>query len=95
MNKHGSDFELGRSRLKIFVFGAIIPAIASLFFKGTAQSVLTAITLVLFAAAIWTLFKYCRCPHCGKLIFMGVLAIRVCPRCRYDLITGKKAKKAK
>ena len=32
---------------------------------------------------------------CGKIIFMGVLAITDCPNCKRNLTTGKKSKKNK
>ena len=34
-----------------------------------------------------------RCPSCGKVIFFGVLAVKSCPRCHRNLVTGKKMKK--
>ena len=34
-----------------------------------------------------------RCPNCGKVIFFGVLAVKSCPRCHRNLVTGKKMKK--
>ena len=37
----------------------------------------------------------CRCPHCSKAVFGGVLVIRVCPNCKRDLYSGGKVKKSK
>ena len=30
------------------------------------------------------------CPHCGKRIVNGVLVLKVCPKCKHSLVTGKK-----
>lgn len=95
MNKHGSDFEHGRDLLTKLIVASTVAAIASLFFTGTVQVVFVAITCLFFAGAIWAMVKYCRCPHCGKVIFMGALSIRQCTRCKHDLFTGKKYKKSK
>ena len=37
----------------------------------------------------------CRCPSCGKRIINGVLVLDTCPRCKRNLYTGEKPKKAK
>ena len=37
----------------------------------------------------------CRCPNCGKVIFLGVLAVNTCPRCKRSLVTGNKVKKSR
>ena len=90
-----SDFEYGRTRVKYTMVIAVLTVIAALFFDDTAKLALELTSLVFFALSIYTLVKYCRCPHCGKVIVLGVLAIRQCPRCKHDLITGKKMKKSK
>ena len=46
-------------------------------------------------AIIYVDIKYCRCPNCGKVILLGVLAINTCPRCKHSLTTGKKVKKGR
>ena len=50
-------------------------------------------TCVLFATALVCMLTYCCCPNCGKVIFFGVLAVKSCPRCHRNLVTGKKMKK--
>ena len=52
-------------------------------------------TIVLFIASIVIIVRECRCPYCGKIIFLGVLAVTACPKCRRNLTTGKKTKKTK
>ena len=35
---------------------------------------------------------YCRCPSCGRIVFMGMMKVTVCPSCHRDLNTGAKVK---
>lgn len=46
--------------------------------------------VILFGITIYVIVKFCRCPHCGKVIFMGLLKIQKCPSCHRNLVTGKK-----
>ena len=52
-------------------------------------------TLLLFAAMVFIIVRDCRCPYCGKIIFLGALSATHCPRCRRSLTTGKKYRKSK
>lgn len=38
------------------------------------------------------IMKWARCPWCGASLLRGLFKIKVCPKCRRDLITGKKKK---
>lgn len=95
MNRFESDFAYGRDRVKKFIIGATVACIITLFTQEYYQLFFMGITVICFVGAIYTLVKYCRCPHCRKIIFFGVLALRQCPRCKRNLFTGQKMKKAK
>ena len=97
MKAYTNDFVYGRDRVKYMVIAAVVSCVLSLVvsFNPNLQLVFTVLTIVLFVASIYTMVKYCRCPSCGKIIFLGVLTIKVCPRCKRSLITGKKVKKSK
>ena len=97
MNKYENDFVYGRDRLKkLLIFTAIGCAISLLTPKYSyVQLAFMCMTCVLFATALVCIFKYCRCPNCGKVIFFGVLAVKSCPRCHRNLVTGKKMKTGK
>ena len=69
------------------VIGKFVSPYMQLFFAGA--------TVILFIATIVIIVRQCRCPHCGKVIFMGVLAVTACPNCKRNLTTGKKTKKTK
>ena len=97
MKIYTNDFVYGRDRVKLMVIAAAVCCIMSLLASTypMAQMVLTILTILFFVATIYTMIKYCRCPHCGKVIFFGVLTIKACPNCKRSLITGKKVKKSK
>ena len=87
-------FEYGRNISKYLVIFAIVLCVLSLLVpQGTyVQIVIIAATLALTIATFVVLYKYCRCPYCGKRIMIGVLRVTVCPRCRRSLTSGKKIK---
>ena len=97
-NLGGSNYESARSRLKTVMLAAIFACAGSLL---TPQNFIqlklffTVATLILFATIIYIIVRECRCPHCGKIIFLGALSATHCPRCRRSLTTGKKQKKSK
>ena len=97
MNRADNDFVYGRGLVKKLLIGAVVCCVLSLVMpqQSYLQIALIALTAVIFFTTIACLIKYCRCPHCGKIIFFGVLAVTQCPRCKHSLITGKKMKKSR
>ena len=100
MNNHyENSFVHGRELAKNFVIGTCVGCVLSVIsmIRGTQllQLMLMAFTLVCMGCTIYVMYKYCKCPHCGKHINMGLLAVEECPRCRRNLVTGKKGKKKK
>ena len=97
MNVYENDFVYGRRILKGAMAAAVVCCLATLIVPNGSSLYLTflVLTLAAFAMAAVVIYKYCRCPHCGKVIFLGVLSITTCTRCKHDLITGKKVKKSK
>ena len=99
MSKLGeSDYESARSRLRTVMIASAVACAGSLL---TPQSFIqlkmffTVATLILFATIVYIIVRECRCPHCGKIIFMGALSATHCPRCKRSLTTGKKQKKSR
>ena len=92
-----SDYEAAKGRLRSVMLAAAMACAGSLL---TPQSYLplkmffTVATVVLFAALVFIIVRECRCPHCGKIIFLGALSATHCPRCRRSLTSGKKQKKS-
>ena len=94
----GNSYELAKGRLRTIMIAAVLACAGSLL---TPQSYLpmkmffTIATVVVFGFLVYTIVHDCRCPHCGKIIFLGALSATHCPRCRRSLTTGKKQKKSK
>ena len=92
-----NSFIQGRELAKKVMIGIVLCSVFSVISLSMASFVvqmgLVALTTVLIFVLIYVLVKYCRCPYCGKLIILGVLAVTDCPRCRRNLTTGKKSKK--
>ena len=94
--KYDSDFDYGTKISKYLLVAAIIGALASVLLTpggSVAQLVLVGITTVIIISNFYIIYKYCRCPFCGKHIMMGALRVKVCPACKRNLQTGKKTKK--
>ena len=97
MKGYANNFVYGRELMKKLLVGSVIAAVAAYVFQTnqTVSTVLTGICLILFASVIYIMVKFCRCPNCGKVIFLGVLAVNTCPRCKRSLVTGNKVKKTR
>ena len=97
-NLGGSNYDAARSRLRSVMIASAVACAASLLTPQTYISLklfFTIATILLFATDVFIIVRGCRCPHCGKVIFMGALSATHCPRCKRSLTTGKKQKKSK
>ena len=97
MNNFTSDFAYGKDLLKKIIIGATVFCVLALITASNPpiQTVFSLLTVACFLAAIVVDVKFCRCKHCGKVVFLGVLTVTSCPRCKRSLMTGKKVKKSK
>ena len=97
MNTYINGFMRGRDLLKKLLVCDLITAGIAVFMRSnpTIMALFSGATLILFIAIIYIDIKYCRCPNCGKVILLGVLAIEACPRCKRSFTTGKRVKKGK
>ena len=89
-----NKFEAGRRAVKILAVLAVCSCVASLM-AGDAtvlQGALAIVTLLIFAAIFVVIGVYCRCPHCGRAIYLGLWQKTVCPHCRRHLSSGKKVR---
>ncbi len=95
METYINSFIRGRELLKKLLVSDMVTAVLALVFKSnpTLMSVFSIATLLLFGAIIYIAVKYCRCPNCGKVIVVGVLAVHACPTRRRTLVPGEKKKK--
>ena len=98
MNFSGNDFQFGQDRVKKLLWAAVIVCVLALIagnFNVMLQSILLIATLLIIGWTFVTIFRYCKCPHCGKVILFGILQASTCPKCRRSLVSGKKTKKSK
>ena len=96
MKVYGNSFVQSRELAKKLAIATIIFAVGSFISAGADSAIQFSFLIITFALCIFTVYvilKYCRCPYCGKRIFLGVLKVRTCPACHRDLINGKKTKK--
>lgn len=93
--RFNDTFDYGKKLSKWMVIISVVLALASLllFPEGSVNKLITVIaSIVCFISTIVIIYKFCRCPYCGKRIFMGVLVVTHCPACKRNLKTGKKNK---
>ncbi len=97
MNTYINSFVRGRELLKKLLISDVVTAVLAFALQSnpTIMVLFSGATLLLFAAIIYIDIKYCRCPNCGKVIVLGVLAIQTCPRCKRNLVSGRKMKKSR
>ena len=96
MKGHVSDFERGRKIVLVLLILAIAFGIIALVFCAENSGQQMAYILAAFVCIVGiviTSVLLCRCPHCGKRILTGVLVVKVCPKCKRSLTTGKKVKR--
>ena len=98
MKTYVNSFIHGRELCKKTMVSTLVCAVLSLIGRSInpyMQIFFTGATLILFVATIVIIMRECRCPHCGKIIFLGVLAVTACPKCKRNLTTGKKVRKSR
>lgn len=86
-------FDKARNLVKLLLGMCIVFCIAGLFTNGTSLGGVSALmSLLFFVMAFVVIFLYCKCPNCGKHIYLGLFKAVNCPRCKRNLITGAKSK---
>ena len=94
--RFGRTFEYGKNVARYLIFGAFIFGFAAFLLVPNnmlAQMILIFASMGMVIATVVVLYRFCRCPYCGKRIIAGALAVTSCPACRRSLSTGKKMKK--
>ena len=95
MKPHVSSYERGRNIVRVLVVLAIILGVSALMFtheNSREQMFLVIASSACVVGGVLVGCLFCVCPHCGKRIVSGVLVLRVCPKCKHDLLTGAKVK---
>ena len=97
MQTYINSFVRGRELLKKLLIADLVCAVMATVMSGSVMALafFAGATGLIFVAIIYIAVKYCRCPNCGKLILLGVLAVEACPRCKRNLVSGRKMKKSR
>ena len=92
MNKNA--FESGRKAAKILAILSAVGCVAMLLADDNPplQGALVLLTMLLFVSMFLVIVLRCRCPHCGKVILLGLWNAKVCSSCRRSLSSGNKVK---
>lgn len=86
-------FDKARNLVKLLLAMCIVFCTAGLFTSGTSLGAVSAVmSLLFFVMAFVVIALYCKCPNCGKHIYLGLFKAVNCPRCKRNLITGAKSK---
>ena len=96
--KYTSSFARAQKLVRYLLVLSLVSGAAGLLLyrEGTTgQLVCVLLCAALIAAILIIAARDCRCPSCGKRIISGVLVLDTCPRCKRNLYTGDKPKKAK
>ena len=84
------DFAKGRLISKLLLFSGSILLVVSLVleeeFPGAATFMMWVALLVFFCGVVATIVL-CRCPYCKKILIVGALTKKECPRCRKPLVS--------
>lgn len=86
-------FDKARNLVKLLLAMCLVFCLAGLFTSGTSfAAVSTVMSLLFFVVSFVVIALYCKCPNCGKHIYLGLFKAVNCPRCKRNLITGAKSK---
>ena len=87
-------FDKARDLVKLLMALCVALMLISLFSGGNPNlAAMTAlISLISLISSFIVIGLFCKCPYCGKHIYLGLLKATHCPKCRRDLITGVKKK---
>lgn len=88
-------FDKARNLVKLLLGMCIVSCLASIIANdNSAQmaSVFGMLSAVFFVLAFIVIGLFCKCPNCGKRIYLGLFKAVNCPNCKRNLITGEKSK---
>ena len=87
------SFDRGRNLAKMLIIMCVVLCVLGVITNGDEVSAyFTLGSLVCFVVSFVVVRLYCRCPYCGKTIFVGLFNAVNCPHCRRNLVTGKRKK---
>ena len=86
-------FDKARNLVKFLLAMCLVFCVVGIAVSGSQTGVVsTLLSVIFFVAAFVVISLYCKCPNCGKRIYLGLFKAVNCPRCKRNLITGAKSK---
>ncbi len=86
-------FDKARNLVKFLLAMCVVFCVVGIVTNGSGLGGMSLLFSTLFLVLSFVIiFVYCRCPHCGKRIYLGLFNAVNCPKCRHNLITGEKSK---
>ncbi len=86
-------FDKARNLVKFLLAMCLVFCVVGIAASGSQTGVVsTFISVAFFVTAFIVIAVYCKCPNCGKRIYLGLFKAVNCPKCRRNLITGAKTK---
>ena len=86
-------FDKARNLVKFLLAMCVVFCVVGIVTNGSGLGGLSLLfSMLFFVLSVVVILAYCKCPHCGKRIYLGLFRISDCPKCRHNLITGEKSK---
>lgn len=88
-------FDRARNLVKLLLVLCVVLCVTGVAMTNTGNAFASysgIISIVCFVLAFVVVILYCRCPYCGKVIYLGLFKAVSCPHCRRNLTTGAKTK---
>ena len=89
------NFDRARNLVKFLLVFCLALGLAGIITAdtGMAYSVYFALASMLcFVLAFVVIVLFCKCPYCGKVVYLGLFKATHCPKCRRSFETGVKKK---
>lgn len=88
-------FDRARNLVKFLLAMCLVSGLAGIITadKGMAFSVYFALgSMICFVLSFVVIVLFCKCPYCGKVVYLGLFKATHCPKCRRSFETGVKKK---
>ena len=87
------NLQTAKKLLRPLIYICIAACVVSILSTGTAFAMYcTLASFATLAVFLVVYFGYCKCPYCGKVVYLGLFKATHCPKCRRSFETGAKKK---
>lgn len=88
------NFDKAKNAVKLLLVACVLFCVGSIATagKGNAPVIFTLVSIACFVLSFVVVSLFCKCPYCGKRIYLGLFKVTHCPHCRRNLVTGARKK---